>query len=438
MGQWRPRALEAQVVMNRSHCTPMLAADPALPQRDVLLDEVVMKEYLSRLVARNGEFGIENCERLRTKYRIGASLRVLYELGASGRSYRIAARAYPRTQRPANGSSSPAEIHAAELNTTFWIFPHDRKIKQLAVLNEIPAELREIAGHEWTKSRIAGHAPEKSVTAQCLTGKNKVVAYAKIYAGNEGREFFNTYVHLAHEARRNGLHVPRALAYSEKHHLLLLDVVPGVALSTLARTQRRSAFFQLGKALKELHATAPPASLPQSTRFTPEALTRTAATISEARPDVAAAVQRLTTRLIARHETCSAGKPVFLHGDLHPKNILLDRERLYLLDLDQAAVGPAAIDLGSVIAGLHCDACTGSITPREASSLTHAILSGYGPLLAGETRESLHWHIAAALLHERALRGVTRIRPRVLQQLPELLQLADAVLNGGISENQIP
>ena len=83
--------------MNLSHSRPMLAADPALPQRDLLLDESVMKEYLSRLVARNGGFAIEDCERLRTKYRIGASLRVLYEIGGSGRSYRIAARAFPRT-----------------------------------------------------------------------------------------------------------------------------------------------------------------------------------------------------------------------------------------------------------------------------------------------------------------------------------------------------
>ena len=59
--------------MNLLLSTPMLAADPALPQRDLLLDESVMKEYLSRLVARKGDFGIEDCERLRTKYRVGAS-----------------------------------------------------------------------------------------------------------------------------------------------------------------------------------------------------------------------------------------------------------------------------------------------------------------------------------------------------------------------------
>ena len=146
-------------------------------------------------------------------------------------------------------------------------------------------------------------------------------------------------------------------------------------------------------------------------------------------------VQRLTGKLVAQHETHRTGEPVFLHGDVHPKNFLLAGERLCLLDLDQAAIGVAAVDLGSVIAGLHCDACIGSLTWREVSSLTHAILAGYGSLTAFGTLESIRWHVAAALLHERALRAVTRIRPRVLDKLPQLLQIAEAVLNGGIGEN---
>src|SRR5689334_24598455 len=146
--------------------TPLLAADPALPQRDLLLDETLMTEYLSHLVG--GDFGIEDCERLRTKYRVGTSLRVLYEVSGSGRSYRIAARAFPRTRRVAHQFTSTTELNAPELNATFWIFPHDRKIKNLAALSDIPDELRDIEGKTWARSRIVAHAPEKSVTAQCL------------------------------------------------------------------------------------------------------------------------------------------------------------------------------------------------------------------------------------------------------------------------------
>ena len=396
--------------------TPLLAVDPALPQRDLLLDETVMTEYLSRLVA--GEFGIEDCERLRTKYRVGTSLRVLYKLHGSGRSYRIAARAFPRTRRISHQPTSSHELNAPELNATFWIFPHDRKIKNLAVLGNIPEELRDIEGRTWSRSRIVAHAPEKSVTAQCLDDKDQIIAYAKIYAGDEGRHIFETY-----KAVTGGVQVPRAIAYSETHHLLLLECVPGVPLSTVAQSE--DAFFRLGEALKSLHQIKPPSTLPRATRLTPEAIVGASTTISEARPDVAKQVRRLSAKLVAQY---TPGNSVFLHGDVHPKNVFLNDDSIFLLDLDQAASGPATGDLGSVIAGLYCDVCTGARAFSEASSLKRALLAGYG---APQDSRELHWHIAAALLQERALRSVTRIRAATLQKLPDILHAAETVLNGG-------
>ena len=412
----------------------LLANDPALPQRDVLVDEAVMARYLSRLVTRYGDFGINNCERLRTKYRIGSSLRVLYEVSGNGHSYRIAARAFPRSQRITNQSTTP-EIYAPELNTIFWIFPHDRKIKNLILLAGIPEELRNIEGREWVESRIVGHVPEKSVTAQCLDRDNKITAYAKIYAGEEGREVYDMYqqIHAALKAGLVQLQIPRALSYHDKHHLLLLEPVPGVPLSVLEPAKREYAYRRLGEALNKLHSITPPSLTPRSTRLTPDGLMQAVTTISQARPEVADIAHRLASKLIAGYEKISDAGPVLLHGDLHPKNVLLDDERLFLLDLDQAATGAAALDAGSVIAGLYCDASVGSLSNEDCSSLISAFLTGYGP--AEELRVSLRWYVAAALLEERALRAVTRIRFGGLQKLPEILTTAEAVLNGGIGAN---
>jgi aminoglycoside phosphotransferase (APT) family kinase protein len=418
--------MEAHIDMSG---TPLLALDPALPQRDLLLDEALMAEYLSRLVAPDGDFGIRDCERLRTKYRVGTSLRVLYEVIGNGQLYRIAARAFPQTRRVADRGASSVEVNATDLNTIFWIFPHDRKIKNLSVLADIPDGLQQIEGRPWIKSHVVAHAPEKSVTAQCLGDNEEIIAYAKIYAGDEGRRIFETYDHVAKNLTARDVQIPRAIAYSEKHHLLLLESVAGVSLSTIALAQRENAYFRLGKALRKLHNIDAPSSTPHATRLTPEALVQATAIISQARPDVADLVQRLSTKLIAQYKP---GKPVLLHGDVHPKNILLNDDQLFLLDPDQAATGPAEIDLGSVIAGLYCDTCTGSHTRHEASSVIKALLNGYG---ASQNSHALRWHTAAALLQERALRSITRVRATTLQKLRELLLTAEAVLNGGISEN---
>lgn len=413
--------------MNLTHSK--LALDPALPQRDLLLDETVMAQYLSRLMTPYGARGVQKCERLRTKYRVGTSLRVLYRIEGLEQSYRIAARAFPKANRIDHQS---AEIHATELNTSFWLFPNDRKIRNLSVLNDVPDELRSIQGQQWTKSRIVGHAPEKSLTAQCISENDAVLAYAKIYAGGEGRQTFNTYAHVNAEIDTRHVRVPRALSYSDNHRLLLLESLPGVSFSAVETRQRKHSFLLLGRALRDLHVITPPSDLPKSTRLTPEALTRATATISQARPDVAVLVQRLNDRLLQRHHTVCEDEPALLHGDVHPKNILLSNERVYLLDLDQAAVGNVLIDLASVIAGLYCAACVGALTWSESLSLKRTLLAGYGLL---KNPASLQWHIGAALLTERALRSVTRIRLESLQRLPDILATAEAVLDGGLSEN---
>lgn len=409
--------------MNLSHSN--LALDPALPQRDLLLDETVMAQYLSRLMIP----GVRSCERLRTKYRVGTSLRVLYRVEGVEQSYRIAARAFPKARQ---GDRQSAEIHATELNTSFWLFPNDRKIRNLSLLDVIPGELRQIQGQQWTRSRIVGHAPEKSLTAQCIGENDAVLAYAKIYAGDEGRQIFNTYAHVNAELATNHLRVPRALSYYGDHRLLLLESLPGVSLSAVRSWQRKHSFFLLGKTLRDLHVISPPSWLPPSTRLKPEALARATATISQARPDVTALVQRLSDRLRQHYRADSEDEPALLHGDVHPKNILLNNDRVYLLDLDQAAVGKPVADLASVIAGLYSTSCVGALTWSEAVSLSRNLLAGYGPL---NNSTSLQWHIAAALLTERALRSVTRIRIESLQRLPDILSTAEAVLNGGLSEN---
>ena len=91
------------------------------------------------------------------------------------------------------------------------------------------------------------------------------------------------------------------------------------------------------------------------------------------------------------------------------------------------------MDVGSVIAGLRYEACAGLLADDDCSRLINAFLNGYG--LDEESRTSLRWYVAAALLEERALRAVTRIRLGGLQKLPEILTIAEAVLHGGIGAN---
>jgi Ser/Thr protein kinase RdoA (MazF antagonist) len=122
------------------------------------------------------------------------------------------------------------------------------------------------------------------------------------------------------------------------------------------------------------------------------------------------------------------GEEVLLHGDPHGGNVLVEDGAATLIDLDQAARGDAAADLGGVLAGLRTAARLGALPSHAEQSATRALLDGYGRVRSLPTAAALRWHVAAALLVERSLRAVTRARPEHLRRLPLLLADAEAVL----------
>ena len=71
-----------------------------------------------------------------------------------------------------------------------------------------------------------------------------------------------------------------------------------------------------------------------------------------ARPDLAPLVQSLVEALLLAPP--ARAEPVLLHGDLHPKNVLVHDAGISLVDLDQAGAGPAAAEVGGMLARLWC------------------------------------------------------------------------------------
>jgi len=415
---------------------PSLAPDPALPQRDLLLDAEQMASRLSLLVHKGGAVAIGSCEKQRIKYRVGQSLRVLYRVGVNGDCHLIAARALPQgIKRRAVHAATPNQaaarppsqpVYDGALNTLFWTYPNDRKIRSLDLLSEMPSALADAMGSRWTRSEVVAYAPEKCVTARCLAGNGQVAGYAKMYAGDAGQQIYQTYRQLA----ASGLPVAKALAYSDVYQLLLLEDVPGARIADLTGGDLFNGFGSLGKTLACLHNTPIPESLlPRFRRLDRDRLRHCARIISQARPDLARLVNTLADELYATSPE-PTGPFVFLHGDVHPKNGIASEGRITLIDLDQAAAGPAAADVGSMLALLHYNWRVGYTRKARAQELGEAFVTSYGQSRQLPAANSIRWHTAAALLAERALRSVNRIRPEGLFHLEQLLADAREILRG--------
>ncbi|HEX5733907.1 MAG TPA: phosphotransferase [Blastocatellia bacterium] len=408
-----------------------LAIDPALPQRDLLLD---VGEVVRRLSARLGSAGpikIDSCERLRIKYSPGASLRLLHRMQIGTASYTVAAHAFTEGRsKPAFERAKEKAISCepllpivrdAELDTVFWTFPNERKITNLSALQTPPARLANLFDSNWTRSRIVAYAPEKCVTAECLNDEGELLAYAKVYSDGEPSSFA-LYDRLwqSISAARSSLRIPRALAYSEECRTLFLEPIAGRRITDLSSAARPDGFRRLGAALAALHSLAVPDDLPPFSRLDPDRLQKAAVIIGQARPDVRELADEVAKELCEMW-TAPADSRVCLHGDVHPKNGIIQNSHAALIDLDQAGAGPAAADLGSLLAALRYSRCVGILSPADERRLRRAFLSGYSEVRELPERRCLRWHVAAALLAERALRSVSRIRQEGLHRLNELL-----------------
>ena len=122
--------------------------------------------------------------------------------------------------------------------------------------------------------------------------------------------------------------------------------------------------------------------------------------------------------------------PVCLHGDVNFRNWVINDECIGLVDLDSLCVGPAAADLGSMLAGLRYHHRIGRFSGALEWQSAAALLAGYASVRRLPAARALRWHAAAALLTERALHAVTWMRPEALPYLDVLLADARAILGG--------
>src|SRR5215203_7386748 len=106
-----------------------LAPDPMFPHRDELLDDFALRVRLSELFGHQ----VDRCERARTRYHPGRSLRVLLRVEADGATRYVSGRMFaPGTSASrferARAGGGGGVLHDEELSTVFSIFPFDRKL----------------------------------------------------------------------------------------------------------------------------------------------------------------------------------------------------------------------------------------------------------------------------------------------------------------------
>ena len=408
-------------------------ADPVVPARDLLLDPDNVAEQLGRISHREGS--IELCTLRRVKYRIGESLRVVYDVVADGRPYVMSARTFPNSAavfRRAEVKASrvdgmPGAAHDPQTNSVWWTVPNDRKLRNLGTLLNPPVRVRQSSGVEWEQSVLVEYAPERSATARLLDAHGIVTGFAKAYHDRDVVDVADQYNRVAASlALFDGIRTPRALGWARPDRILVLEPMRGRTWTNLPGDAQSVAMQRFGAALANVHGLPTDFGRGPFQRYRSERVLNSADLVAIARVDVAAAAQRLRHALAAGPPT--GGTVVCLHGDVHANNVLFDGDHVHVIDFDQGGSGVASADIGSMLASLMT---TRLINPDEAvAGLGTAFLDGYAAVRPLPSAAELRWYTAAAFVAERAIRAVNRVNRPVLAVLPELLEMAEAILAG--------
>ena len=395
-----------------------LSLDPVFPHRDRLLDPDEIGAYLSsRLQWRR----ITRAERVRTTYRSGDSLRVLHRFEADGRVHTVSARAFRegRSARALDKALAAGEVLNAGVvdgepfDAVFWLFPSDRRLPALKRIEQARQVLSPRLPREWAGSRLVAWAPENRATFACLDASGEAFAYAKVGPGSTTERHLYAALDEALTATGAALRLPRALAFSADHDTIVIDRVPGRRLALTPGDMRG-----MGRALAQLHGLPLP-RLPVYDRCAAASRRAAADLVTRAIPHVSSPIETLALEL-DRGERAPAAYGS-LHGDVHPKNALADGADVGLIDVEEMARGARAADLGSLLARL----CSARILELETRDGVHraamALLEGYAPVSPVPELSELRWHVAAAMLVERAQRAVTRLNGLALARLDRLV-----------------
>jgi Ser/Thr protein kinase RdoA (MazF antagonist) len=154
--------------------------------------------------------------------------------------------------------------------------------------------------------------------------------------------------------------LPRPLAVGPAGHAGLLEYLPGRPLRELSGADFVAACEEVGRVLARLHASD-------------VRLGRDWTAQSE--------IDHLARRFTSGGGTWSPPPPDTLvpaHRDLHPSHVLVTSGAVRLIDLDEATMAPAGLDVGNFLAHLSKELVRGKRPPAEAEPAEDAFLRGYG------------------------------------------------------------
>jgi tRNA A-37 threonylcarbamoyl transferase component Bud32 len=394
-----------------------------------------MRATLQKYLVAPGRtpFRIRECRITNRRRRDGSSGTVQYEVGledpATGHAWNeiVTGISYGgvRTRRawesihrsavpdidPAVQIALPPFAYVPEFDLLLQVFPHDLHMPALAQLiggppaKLVPTLLEEFGAGDWELTSWDATTVQYRVDKRAIlrltvgmtdrsTGRTSTREfYAKVYRGAEdGRHVFRAQsdLHERASAARTHLVVAKPIIYADELRTLVTEAIPGTSLSKIIKRGKGSmaAVKSAARAVAEFHhldVFAPQRPLAEEMARLREAQD----IIATARPDLADVVRGMVEAIASGLEGAPSS---LIHGDLKPDHILIDGDRVALIDFDLLGAADPIIDIAHLLGFLRAPQERSRSRDDEAEDVGQVFIDGYFSHApdSGRTRLPLH------------------------------------------------
>jgi len=432
---------------------PPLVEDLGFPQLEVVRDsERMRKVFQKHLRPLNGKtYQIRECLVSRVFHRKATRCVVLYTLHLedpdTGQEWSqwvsgvMQAGSKPRrTWKKLRRSSSGSEVpgvspvfepfsYLSNLKMLVQVFPYDHQLPALSLLMAgPPPELEPLLlarfgpgdwrAEAWDVETVRYRASSRctlrlTVQAQdATTGRaEERCFYAKVYGNEErGEQTYQVLQALWNRGNAGGVSftVGRPIAYLSDLRTLVQEEAPGTSLKDKLLREENvvPAVQKVARALAALHLDHVP--VPRQRRLWEEVrhLEKIGKLLQQACPYLEPEVKEIVGTVVAGLVELPLAPT---HRDFHPDNILIDGDRLSLIDLDVFSEADPLLDVARLLVGLAFMPLDYSLTHERAQIAAQAFAEEYFVYVPEAWRTSLPLHLAAAFLKSAA--GLLRSQP---------------------------
>lgn len=446
--------------------------DRALPHLDTALDTDLMRGVLAEQLfstdSLKARYQLAGCEIIQARYKPGKNCLISYRLDINDHAAKqsheqiLCARVYESggsISRFAKAQGQPQTdaqfgepiVHLPKLDMLAWMFPNDRKLTGLPKLADadclklevLPPVIAANFGSDWQIKSLAHqiihYVAEHTCTVRVAaklqnsaTGEaQSVVLFGKTYYNHDGAETFARMRQLSEsEACQSGrLTLAQPLAYQPEIQTLWQMGLPGDSLYEHESVGEQ--FFALlesaAESLAVLHQTPVSSSRTVSVADLLAKFDDVERMVALIKPELSSSLRSLLDRLRNQVGQIGGRPTATLHGDLHLKNFFVTGKQVALIDLDNVCAGDPLLELGSFIASLFYRQLAQQKPAEHSRTMADVFIRAYSAASRTINRSNLDWHIAAALIAERAYRCVTRLKSERPSLLEEVIVLADTI-----------